>query len=55
MIIDVGAADHWVTPLISLLFAIVGTVIWYLKPGRIFGAKWPSQEAPPVVKTEESV
>ncbi len=36
-IIDQGAAGHWVTPLVSLLFAILGTVIWYLKPGRLLG------------------
>lgn len=53
-IIDIGAADHWVTPLVSLLFAIVGTVIWYLKPGRVFGARRTSQEtSPAVTKTEE--
>jgi beta-N-acetylhexosaminidase len=55
-IIDAGAADHWVTPLISLLFAIVGTVIWYLKPGRVFGARRTGQETPPIVtKTEEVI
>lgn len=43
MLIEQGAAGHWVTPLVSLLCAIVGTVIWYLKPGRIFGSKWSSQ------------
>lgn len=47
--IDVGAVDHWVTPLVSLLFAIVGTVVWYLKPGRILG----NDAAKPAAKTEE--
>lgn len=55
-IIDAGAADHWVTPLVSLLFAIMGTVGWYLKPGRVFGARRTGQETPPAVtKTEEVV
>lgn len=47
--IDVGAVDHWVTPLVSLLFAIVGTVVWYLKPGRLFG----NNASTGTVKTEE--
>jgi len=34
-----NGAGHWVAPLISLLFAIGGTLTWYLKPGRIFAAK----------------
>jgi beta-N-acetylhexosaminidase len=55
-IIDIGAADHWITPLVSLLFAIVGTVIWYLKPGRVFGARRTGLETPPAVtKTEEVI
>ncbi|GIK40102.1 MAG: hypothetical protein BroJett011_39350 [Chloroflexota bacterium] len=45
-LIEQGATGHWVTPLVSLLCAIVGTVIWYLKPGRIFGSKWSSQGIP---------
>lgn len=47
--IDVGAVDHWVTPLVSLLFAIVGTVVWYLKPGRLFG----NNASTGTIKTEE--
>jgi hypothetical protein len=43
-IVEQGANGHWVTPLVSLLFAIVGTVIWYLKPGRIYGIKWPKAQ-----------
>jgi len=35
-IIEQNAAGHWVAPLVSLLFAIGGTVAWYLKPGRVF-------------------
>ena len=35
-IVDQGGNGHWVAPLISLLCAILGMVIWYLKPGRIF-------------------
>lgn len=35
IIFEQGANSHWVTPLISLLFAIIGTMIWYLKPGRV--------------------
>jgi hypothetical protein len=56
-IIDEGATSHWVTPLISLLFAVVGTVIWYLKPGRVFGSKWPKiQPVPvPMIKSEEEI
>jgi hypothetical protein len=38
-IVDQGTGGHWVTPLVSLLFAIVGTVIWYMKPGRIYRAR----------------
>jgi beta-N-acetylhexosaminidase len=29
-----GASGHWAPPLITLLFAIIGTIGWYLKPGR---------------------
>ncbi len=36
-LVDYNEAGHWVAPLISLLFAVVGVVAWYLKPGRIFG------------------
>jgi len=38
-IIEQGMVGHWVAPLISLLCAILGTVTWYLKPGRVFGVK----------------
>lgn len=36
VIIKQSATGHWVAPLITLLFAIVGVLIWHLKPGRIF-------------------
>jgi hypothetical protein len=49
-IIEQGMAGHWVAPLISLLCAILGMVIWYLKPGRVFGAK---AKRPKVIYTEE--
>ncbi len=39
IIVEQGTTGHWVAPLISLLFAIVGTVAWFLKPGRIFWVK----------------
>lgn len=35
-IVEQNATGHWVAPLISLLFAIGGMAIWYLKPGRVF-------------------
>ena len=35
-LIQQGATGHWVAPLVSLLFAVGGTVVWYLKPGRVF-------------------
>ena len=35
-IVTQGLVGHWVAPLISLLCAILGTVAWYLKPGRVF-------------------
>ncbi len=55
-IIEQGAVGHWVTPLVSLLCAIVGTVIWYLKPGRIFGSKWSSQKgSTAITKSEEEL
>jgi beta-N-acetylhexosaminidase len=55
-IIEQGAIGHWVTPLVSLLCAIVGTVLWYLKPGRIVGSKWPRQGiAPPLKSSEEEL
>jgi hypothetical protein len=42
-IINEGATSHWVTPLVSLLCSILGTIVWYLKPGRIIGSRWPSR------------
>jgi hypothetical protein len=36
MIIRQSATRHWVAPLITLLFAIVGVLVWHLKPGRVF-------------------
>jgi beta-N-acetylhexosaminidase len=55
-LIEQGATGHWVTPLVSLLCAIVGTVLWYLKPGRISGARWPGQKMSTVrVKSEEEL
>jgi hypothetical protein len=55
-LIEQGATGHWVTPLVSLLCAIVGTVIWYLKPGRISGARWFGQKISPAgVKSEEEL
>jgi beta-N-acetylhexosaminidase len=38
-LIERGAQEHWVAPLVSLLFAIAGMIAWYLKPGRIFWTK----------------
>jgi len=38
-IVGRNAGGHWVAPLISLLFAILGMVAWFLKPGRIFWVK----------------
>lgn len=31
--------NHWVAPLVSLVFAIMGVFMWHLKPGRIFWKK----------------
>ncbi len=31
-----GAAGHWVAPLVSVLFAVTGLIVWILKPGRVF-------------------
>lgn len=30
---------HWVAPLITIAFAIIGVLIWHLKPGRVFWKK----------------
>lgn len=55
-LIQQGATGHWVTPLVSLLCAITGTVIWYLKPGRVFGSKWPDPgNSPAVIKSEKEL
>lgn len=55
-IVDEGAVSHWVTPLISLLCAILGTAVWYLKPGRIVGSRWPNPGvSSTVVKSEEEL
>ena len=35
-IVERGAIGHWVAPLISLVFAIIGVAAWFFKPGRIF-------------------
>ncbi len=32
-----NASGHWVAPLVSLVFAVVGVIVWHLKPGRVFG------------------
>jgi hypothetical protein len=52
LIVQQGIAGHWVAPLISLLCAIVGMGLWYLKPGRIF---WQDQETttPAATASEE--
>jgi hypothetical protein len=34
-----NAVGHWIAPLVSLLFAVLGVLIWHLKPGRVFGKK----------------
>jgi beta-N-acetylhexosaminidase len=38
-IVQRNSSGHWVAPLISLAFAIMGMIAWYLKPGRIFWKK----------------
>jgi beta-N-acetylhexosaminidase len=35
-IVERGSIGHWVAPLISLVFAILGVTAWFFKPGRIF-------------------
>lgn len=35
-ILSQSANGHWVAPLVTLLFAIMGVLIWHLKPGRVF-------------------
>lgn len=49
-IVELGTTGHWVAPLISLIFAIVGVVAWFLKPGRIF---WPKGEQAPAQSVAE--
>ena len=36
---DLSSESRWIAPLVSLVFAIGGLLVWYLKPGRIFGRK----------------
>jgi UDP-N-acetylmuramyl pentapeptide phosphotransferase/UDP-N-acetylglucosamine-1-phosphate transferase len=36
---DLSDESRWIAPLISLVFAIGGLLVWNLKPGRIFGRK----------------
>jgi beta-N-acetylhexosaminidase len=50
-IIEQGMAGHWVAPLISLLCAIIGMALWYLKPGRIF---WANEETTPMEEEAEA-
>jgi beta-N-acetylhexosaminidase len=35
-ILNQSANSHWVAPLVTLLFAIMGVLVWHLKPGRVF-------------------
>ncbi len=30
---------HWAAPLISIISAIMGVLVWHLKPGRVFGRR----------------
>lgn len=30
---------HWVAPLVTIAFAIIGVLLWHLKPGRVFWRK----------------
>jgi hypothetical protein len=46
-LVEQGAANHWVAPLVSLLFAISSMITWYLKPGRIFWVKSRPGEVTP--------
>ncbi len=34
-----NVGSHWVAPLVSILFAVVGVIVWHLKPGRVFWRK----------------
>jgi hypothetical protein len=47
-VVEQGANGHWVAPLVSLMFAILGTATWFLKPGRVFS--WGSEI---MTKTQE--
>ncbi len=40
-----GTAGNWAAPLVTLLFAVVGLLIWHLKPGRVFWKKVGSTSA----------
>lgn len=46
-LVEQGAANHWVAPLVSLLFAISSMIAWYLKPGRVFWVKNQPDETKP--------
>jgi hypothetical protein len=35
-IVKQNATGHWVAPMVTLLFAIIGVLVWHLKPGRVF-------------------
>lgn len=34
-----SGAGHWAAPLVSVVFAVLGVIIWHLKPGRVFWRK----------------
>jgi len=38
-IVQQNAASHWVAPLVSVVFAVGGVLVWHLKPGRVFWKK----------------
>lgn len=38
-LVQQSATGHWVAPLVSVLFAVVGIIVWHLKPGRVFWRK----------------
>lgn len=52
-IVELGTTGHWVAPLVSLLFAIMGTIAWFLKPGRIFWVKDESEWSVEVATEEK--
>lgn len=39
-IVRQSAAGHWVAPLVTVLFAVIGVLAWHLKPGRSFNGLW---------------